>query len=315
MSYLVTPKVECVKRKDNYACFSAEPLDRGFGVTLGNSLRRVLLSSLLGAAVNYVKIEGIQHEFSTIPYIKEDAIEFLLNVKALRLHSLTNQSGKLFLEVEGEREVYASDINPSADFEIANPELHLATLDSAEAKLYVEFNVILGKGYEQASRSDDLPIGAIPVDAIFTPVRKVNYVVEPTRVGTHTGYEKLIIDIWTDGTISPEEALFQSAEILSDQFSFFTCFDQASTDTSEERIPSMISSEQFELPLESLKLPPRIFNCLRRNNINKVGDLLEKTESELLSLRKLGQKSVEEVKQCLEDLGLSLQPEGENDEA
>lgn len=315
MSYLVTPKVECVKSKDNYACFFAEPLERGFGVTLGNSLRRVLLNSLLGAAVNFVKIEGIQHEFSVIPCIKEDATEFLLNVKALRLHSLTNNSGKLFLEAEGEREVYASDITPSADFEIANPDLYLATLDSAEAKLYVEFNVILGKGYEQASRSDDLPIGAIPVDAIFTPVRKVNYMVEPTRVGTHTGYEKLILDIWTDGTISPEEALSQSAEILSNQFSFFTCFDQAATDAADEGAQSFVSSEQFELPLESLKLPPRIFNCLRRNNINKVGDLLEKTESELLSLRKLGQKSVEEVKQCLEDLGLSLRSEGDNDEA
>lgn len=315
MSYLVTPKVECVKSKDNYASFIAEPLERGFGVTLGNSLRRVLLSSLLGAAVNCVRIEGIQHEFSTIPNIKEDATEFLLNVKALRLRSLTEQPGKLLLEVEGEREVYASDISPSADFEIANPELYLATLDSADAKLYVEFNVVLGKGYQQASRSDDLPIGSIPVDAIFTPVRKVNYTVEPTRVGPHTGYEKLILDVWTDGTISPEEALFQSAEVLSDQFSFFTCFDKASTDVTDEGVPSLVSSEQFELPLESLKLPPRIFNCLRRNNINKVGELLEKSELELLSLRKLGQKSVEEVKQCLEDLGLSLRSEGENNEA
>jgi DNA-directed RNA polymerase subunit alpha len=315
LSDLVTPKVDCVKSKDNYARFFAEPLERGFGVTLGNNLRRVLLSSLLGAAVNWVRIEGIQHEFSTIPHVKEDAIEFLLNVRALRLRSVTKQPGKLLLEVEGEREVYAADINPSADFDIANPELYLATLDSSEAKLCVEFNVILGKGYKPASHGEGLPIGTIPVDAIFTPIRKVNYLVEPTRVGPRTGYEKLILDVWTDGTISPQEALSQSAEILSNQFSFFISFDQASTDDTDEGAPSSVPSEQYELPLENLKLPPRIFNCLRRNNIHKVGELLEKSESELLSLRKLGQKSLEEVKQCLEDLGLSLRSEGEKDEA
>jgi len=315
LSYLETPKVECAESKDNYARFFAEPLERGFGVTLGNSLRRVLLSSLLGAAVNWVRIEGIQHEFSTIPHVKEDATEFLLNIKALRLRSLTKQPGKLLLEVEGERKVYASDIIPSADFEIANPELYLATLDSSEAKLSVEFNVILGKGYEPASHSDTMPIGTIPVDAIFTPVRKVNYLVEPTRVGPNTGYEKLILDIWTDSTISPQEALSQSADILSEQFSFFTSFVQSCTGEVEEGSHPIASPEQYELPLESLKLPPRIFNCLRRNNINKVGELLEKTESELISLRKLGQKSVDEIIQCLDELGLSLMSEGDKDEA
>lgn len=315
MSDLAIPKVESIESKDKYGRFSAEPLERGFGITLGNSLRRVLLSSLLGAAVNWVRIEGIQHEFSTIPHVKEDATEFLLNVKALRLHSVTKQPGKMLLEVEGERQVYAADISPSADFEIANPDLYLATLDSAEAKLCVEFNVILGKGYTPASHGDGLPIGIIPVDAIFTPVRKVNYLVEPTRVGPHTGYEKLILDIWTDGTISPQDALSQSAEMLSQQFSFFTSFVQATIDEIDEGVTPLVSSEQYELPLESLKLPPRIFNCLRRNNINIVGELLEKSESELLSLRKFGQKSVDEVKECLEDLGLALRSEGEKDEA
>ena len=315
MSYLVTPKVECVESKDNYARFIAEPLERGFGVTLGNTLRRVLLSSLLGAAVNWVRIEGIQHQFSTIPNVKEDATEFLLHVKALRLHSVTKQPGKLLLDVEGERQVYAADISPSADFEIANPELYLATLDSADARLNVEFNVTLDKGYVPASHSDSLPIGTVPVDAIFTPVRKVNYLVEPTRVGPRTGYEKLILDVWTDGTISPQEALSQSAEILSHQFNFFASFEQSSDDEVDEGSSISVPSEQYELPLENLKLPPRIFNCLRRNNINKVGELLEKSEAELIALRKLGQKSVDEVKECLDDLGLALKSEGENDEA
>ena len=177
MSYLVTPEVECVDSQDNYGRFVAEPLERGFGITLGNALRRVLLGSLLGAAVTWVRLEGIQHEFSVIPHAKEDTTEFLLNVKGLRLRSLTKQEGKLFLEVEGEGEIRASDIKPSADFEIVNPELHLITLDSAEAELSVEFDVKLGKGYEPASHTDGLPIGIIPVDAIFTPVLKVNYFV------------------------------------------------------------------------------------------------------------------------------------------
>lgn len=315
MSNLVTPRVECVESTSSYGRFIAEPLERGFGITLGNSLRRVLLSSLLGAAVNWVRIEGIQHEFSAIPHVKEDATEFLLNVKTLRLRSVTKQPGKLFLEVEREGQVYASDIKPSADFEIANPELYLATLDSDEAKLKVELNVVLGRGYVPASHSDGLSIGVIPVDAIFTPVRKVNYLIEPTRIGPETGYEKLILDVWTDNTISPAEAVSQSAEILGEQLSFFTSFVLAPSEEIEEgALAPLVPPDQYELPLEILKLPPRVFNCLKRNKIGTVGELLEKSEQELLLLKKLGRKSVEEIQQHLDGLGLALRSEGQGDE-
>jgi len=266
LSYLVTPKVECVESKDNYARFSAEPLERGFGTTLGNTLRRVLLSSLLGAAVNWVKIEGIQHEFSTIPHVKEDATDFLLNVKAIRLRSVTKQPGNIFLEVEGERQVYASDLNPSADFEIANPDLYLATLDSAEAKLLVEFNVTLGKGYEPATHCDDQPIGVIPVDAIFTPVHKVNYFVEQTRVGSHTDYERLIIDVWTDGTISPQEAFIQSAEISSNSPFSPPLF----------KLPTRILKKEplQQSPLNSMSFPWKTLNFLPASLIACEGTIL-----------------------------------------
>ncbi len=307
MSHLVTPKIECVESKDRFGRFITEPLERGFGITLANALRRVLLNSLLGAAVTWVKIEGIQHEFSTIPHVKEDVTEFLLNIKALRLRPVTKQPGKLFLEAEGEKRVYASDIKPSADFEIANPELYLATLDSAEARLYVEFNVMLGKGYVPATHDNELPIGVIPVDAIFTPVHKVNYTTEPIRAGQHAGYEKLTFDVWTDGTISAAEAVNQGAQILMEQFSPFASLALAPAKVLEERPTALaISAEQYELPLERLGLPPRVFNLLRKNKISKVGKLVEKSERELLSLEKLGPRSVEEIQQCLKAIGLAL---------
>ncbi|OGO02232.1 MAG: DNA-directed RNA polymerase subunit alpha [Chloroflexi bacterium RBG_13_53_26] len=314
MSHLVTPRVECVESTGDYGRFVAEPLERGFGITLGNALRRVLLSSLLGAAVAWVRIDGIDHEFSTIPDVKEDVTEFLLNIKAIRLRSTSKNEGKLRLEVEGERVVHAGDIQPSADFEVVNPELHLATLDSPEAKLYVELNVKLGKGYIPAStHGDGLPIGTIPVDSIFTPVRKVNYVVEPVHTGEYSGYEKLVLDIWTDGTVPVLEALSQSAQILREQLSFFTSLVLAPMVETEQAIGG-VSIEQYEMPLEQLGLSPRVFNCLRRNKISKVGELLEKSEKDLLSLKKFGRKSVEELQEQLEEMGLSLRSE-KDDEA
>jgi len=303
-----------VDSQDNYGRFVAEPLERGFGITLGNALRRVLLGSLLGAAVTWVRLEGIQHEFSVIPHAKEDTTEFLLNVKGLRLRSLTKQEGKLLLEVEGEGEIRASDIKPSADFEIVNPELHLITLDSAEAELSVEFNVELGRGYEPASHTDGLPIGIMPVDAIFTPVLRVNYFVEPSRLAEHGQYEKLSLDVWTDGTISAIEAITESAQILGEQFSFFGSL--VSTIAGEaEKGPAAtgIPIEQYEMPLERLGLSPRVFNCLRRNKISKVGQLLEMTEEELLSLKKLGKKSVEELRQWLQELDLLVETKEEHE--
>ncbi|MFC2039302.1 DNA-directed RNA polymerase subunit alpha, partial [Chloroflexota bacterium] len=198
MSEWVNHQVECVESTGKYGRFVTEPLEKGFGVTLGNALRRVLLGSLLGVAVTWVRIEGVQHEFSTIPHVKEDTIEFLLNVKGLRLRPLGSWTGTLNLETVGEARVLAGDIQPSADFEVVNPKLHLATLDSPEARLVVEFNVEQGKGYVPAVRGNGLPIGVIPVDAIFSPVRKVSYKVESTRVGRVSTYERLILEVWTD---------------------------------------------------------------------------------------------------------------------
>lgn len=307
MTDQMTPKVECVDSHDNYGRFVAEPLERGFGITLGNALRRVLLGSLVGAAVDWVRIEGIQHEFSVIPHAKEDTTQFLLNVKSLRLRPVTRQEGKLSLDVEGERDVCAGDIRASADFEIVNSDLHLITLDSDEARLSVEFNVKLGKGYEPARRMDGLPVGIIPVDAIFSPVIKVNYFVEPSKLAEHSKYEKLSLDVWTDGTITATEAVTQSAEILRDHFAFFGSLAGAAGEEQKDSAASGIPAEKYDVPLERLGLSPRVFNCLRRNKISKVGELLEMTEEELLSLKKLGKKSVEELHQRLQELDLAAE--------
>src|SRR5207249_1367620 len=206
------PTIDVEETSDigDYARIVAAPLQPGFGITLGNALRRVLLSSLTGAAVTSVRIDGVLHEFSTIPHVKEDTIEFLLNVKELRLRALSDKAGRLFLDVAGSGEVTASDIKPSADYEIVNPELHLATMDSGEARMQVEFNVEQGTGYVQAQPRNGLPIGVLPLDAIFTPVRKVNYRVEATRVGQAINYDRLILEVWTDGSLSPVDAVNQS---------------------------------------------------------------------------------------------------------
>jgi len=309
------PKAECVESRDNFGRFVAEPLEKGFGVTLGNAMRRVLLSQLQGAAVTRFKIEGIHHEFSTIPNVKEDATEFLLNVKALRLKPLSYQPGKLILEVEGEGRVCAADIQPSADFEIANPELYLATLDSPEARLYVEFDVELSKGYKEAESTDNLPVGVIPVDAIFSPMRKVNFTVEPIYIGQETSRERLYLEVWTDGTISPADAISQGAEILTEQLSAFANYAQLSQVEAEmEPSPSAIPEELFNMPVEQLNLSVRTMNCLRRGGIATVGELVSKEEKDLMALRNFGQKSKTEIKDRLEALGLSLAPHDKEDE-
>jgi len=314
LSRLAIPTIKCVEATATFGRFWAEPLEKGFGITLGNSLRRVLLGYLPGAAVTWVKIEGIQHEFSTIPYMKEDTIEFLLNVKALRLRSLPGQPGKLILEVEGEGRVCAADIKPSADFEIVNPELHLATLDSPEAKLYVEFNVELGEGYRQAESSDNLPVGAIPVDAIFSPIRKVNITVEPTHIGRETSRERLCLEVWTDGTISPVDAISLGAEILIQQLSPFVDYAKVSQiEEKKELIRLSIPDEQFNTPLEQLDLSVRTINALRRSGITTVGELITRGEKELLSIRNFGQKSKRELEERLQALGLSLTPKIEEE--
>ena len=315
MSRLAIPTIKCVESSDTYGRFFAEPLEKGFGTTLGNSLRRVLLGYLPGAAVTWVKIEGIHHEFSTIPHVKEDTIEFLLNIKALRLKPISNRPGKLLLEVEGEGQVCAADIKPSADFEVINPELHLATLDSPEAKLYVEFDVELGEGYKQAESSDNLPVEAIPVDAIFSPIRKVNMTVEPIHVGQETSRARLCLDIWTNGTISPVDALSLGAQILINQLSPFVDYVKVSQIEEEKHLIRLsIPDEKYNMPVEQLDLSVRTLNSLRRGGINTVGELVTKKEKELLSLRNFGQKSKQELEERLKTLELSLAPDVEERE-
>ena len=296
MLELSIPTVTCVESIGNYGRFLAEPLGPGFGVTLGNTLRRVLLSSLPGAAVTWVKVEGIQHEFSPIPYVKEDAMEFLLNIRQLRLCPLVSQPGQLFLEAEGEGKVCAGDIKPSASFRIANPELYLAFLDSPQAKLYVELNVELGRGYVPAKSADGLPVGALPVDAIFTPVRTVNFSVESVRPGQEESPEKLILEIWTDGTIFPWEAFSQSAVILINQFSSFR-----DLEVPMARALSILP-EQYDTPLEELNLSTRSYNSLRRAGIFTLGQLLEQGREALPSLPGLGAKSRAEVEEIIAKL-------------
>jgi len=303
---LFIPTIECIESAGNYGRFFAEPLETGFGITMGNALRRVLLSSLPGAAVTWVKIEGIQHEFSTIPYIKEDVIEFILNIKELRLRPLSNKPGKLLLEVEGEGSVCAADIKQTADFKIANPELGLATLDSSQAKLYVEFNVELGRGYVPAKSSDGLPIGALPIDAIFTPVHKANFSVEPVRPGEERSPERLILEVWTDGTISPREAIKQSVSILIDQL---TPFKELKTPAPEQVSIGeglLIPTEQYNTPLEELGLSTRACNSLRRGGILNLGQLIEISREGLPPLPGLGAKSRSEVEELIAKSGFPI---------
>jgi len=307
LSDLAITGIRCIESRDNYGKFLAEPLEKGFGVTLGNSLRRVLLGYLPGAAVTRVKIEGIHHEFSTIPHVKEDTTEFLLNVKTLRLKSLSGQPGKLILEVEGARQITAADIKPSVNFEIANPELYLATLDSAEARLYVELDVELGTGYQEAVSSDNLPIDTIPIDSVFTPMQKVNFTVEPTHIGQKFSRERLFLEIWTDGTVSPLDALSQAADILMKQLTPFAEYAEVSQlEMEKEAFRMSIPEEKYNMLVEQLDLSVRTINCLRRASITTVGELISREEKDLLRLRNFGQKSLEEINERMESLGLLL---------
>jgi DNA-directed RNA polymerase subunit alpha len=307
---LALPKVECVESTETYGRFVAEPVEKGFGVTLGNAMRRVLFSSLPGAAITWVIIEGIQHEFSTVPHVKEDIIDFLLNVKEIRLRHLAQRSGRLRLEVEGEGQVFAGDIKPSSDFEIVNPEHYLATLDSPKAKLSVELNVDIGRGYMPASSSDSLPIGTIPIDAVFTPVRKVNFLVEPSGLREGSNEEKLILEVWTDGSISPLEAVTQSAAILIEQFGCFRELARAITqEGAEVAWQRLIPPEQYLMPLDQLNLSTHTYNSLRRGGVTTLGQILERGLEGLCGLAGFGAKSKEEVEAALKRLDLPIFPE------
>lgn len=302
----IRPEVKVLETTQTYGKFAVEPLERGFALTLGNPLRRVLLSGIPGTAVTWIKIDGVLHEYTTIPHLREDVQEFILNVKAIRLRSHTDRPGKMRLEVEGQREVYAQDIMVPPDYEIVNPDLYLASLDSPDARLSVEFNIEHDKGYRPASQADGLPIGVLPVDAIFSPVRKVNYSVERTRVGQVTDYERLIVEVWTDNTISPTEAIQQAASILVDHFFLLANTGTAAQGTTERRALALaIPAEQYNMPVEKLGLSSRTLNSLKRAGLHKVGDILEMSKSDLLKTRNFGEKSYQELYGRLRDLGLA----------
>jgi len=309
---LLVPKIECTEQAEKFGRFVAEPLEKGFGITLGNSLRRVLLGYLPGAAVTQVRIDGVQHEFTVIPNAKEDVIEFLLNVKEIRLKPLSDHGSTLILEKTGEGRVCASDIKQSTDFEITNPELCLITLNSSKAKLYVELDVELGAGFQAAESTDNMPVGTIPVDAIFSPIRKVNYNVEPMHFGRETSRERLVIDVWTDGTILPVDAVSNAADLLIEQLTPFVDYVKISQMKDEERLIRLsIPDEKYNMPVDQLDLSVRTMNCLRRSNIATVGELIAKGPKELLKLRNFGQKSYQEIDDKLASMGLSLNPKME----
>lgn len=292
---VVNPEIKQIETAERYGKFAIEPLEPGYGMTLGNPLRRVLYGSLTGTAITWIKVEGVLHEYATIPDMKEEVSEFLLNVKGIRLRSETNRPGKLRLEVAGEGEVCAADIMASSNFEVVNPELHLATLNAPEAKLAVEFNVEQGVGYKEANSISDQVIGTLPVDAVFTPIRKVNYRVESTRVGQRTDYERLVIEVWTDGTVNPIDALRQSGEILMNKFFLFAKVQVDSTEVGSPVMAPSISPEKYNIVVEKLELSSRTLNCLKRAGINKVGEVLEKSKEELIGIRNFGEKSYTEL--------------------
>jgi DNA-directed RNA polymerase subunit alpha len=297
--------VRIIEADATHGLFAVEPLPRGYGMTLGNPLRRVLLSSIRGSAVNWVKIEGIDHEYSTIHGVKEDVVDILLNVKTINLRSVSNRPGKLRLEVEGPGEVCAGDIMTSADFEIVNPEQHIATLDDSKSRLVVEMNVEQGEGYAPASGASGLPIGWLPVDAIYTPVRKVNYNVERTRVGQYTNFERLMVEIWTNGAVTPVEAMKQAGkELVEHFFRFANVSDSDAQDGDRPAWAAAIPAAQYNMPVESLNLTARTLNCLKRASIHKVGEILERSRGELLRIRNFGEKSLEELDERLAEIGI-----------
>lgn len=309
------PRIDCVElNEDNtYGKFVVEPLERGYGITLGNSLRRILLSSLPGAAVSSVKIDGVLHEFSTIPGVYEDTTDIIINLKSLSVKLHTDEEKVLRIEAEGPGAVTASDIIADADVDILNPELHIATLED-NGKLSMEITITKGRGYVSADKNKkaDHIIGVIPVDSAFTPVRRVNYVIEDTRVGQFTNFDKLSLEVWTDGSIRPDEATSLSAKILNDHLKLFVGLTENIND-----VEIMIEKEEeekdkiLEMTIEELDLSVRSYNCLKRAGINSVEELTQKTEEDMIKVRNLGKKSLEEVIHKLNELGLYLQESDE----
>ena len=309
------PTIECIYSNEdpNYGKFVVEPLERGYGTTLGNSLRRILLSSLPGVAVTSVKIDGILHEFSTIPGVKEDVTEIILNLKKLAVKLNGENTKRVLINAIGPNEVTAADILGDSDVEIFNPELHIATLEE-NATLIMEINLARGRGYVPAemNKDENTPISVIPTDSIFTPVRKVNFTVENTRVGQVTDYDRLVLEIWTDGSVTPSEGVSIGSKIMQEHLSLFVEL----TD-SAEGMEIMVEKEEnqkekaLEMTIEELELSVRSFNCLKRAAINTVEELTHRSEEDMMKVRNLGKKSLDEVKHKLEELGLSLKQSDE----
>jgi DNA-directed RNA polymerase subunit alpha len=305
MTMLETPvgaTIEVRERRDNYAKFVIEPLERGFGITLGNALRRVLLSSIPGAAVTYMKIDGVLHEFSTIPGMVEDTIALMLNLKGLPVKLNSDEPKVLTLAVSGAREVTAGDIVPDADVEVLEPNYRLATLSSKDAKLTMEIGVEKGRGYVMADRQRNVEhmIGLIPLDSIFSPIRKVNFTVDDTRVGQSVDFDRLTVEVETNGSITPDEALSTAATIMQEQLDLFVSFTNRA-----EPLPEAPPNE-WDIPVETLNLSVRSFNCLKRAGISKVSELLDLTEDEIMKMRNFGKKSLDEIKLVLSERGLAL---------
>ena len=306
---MVMPKIEREAEARNYGKFTISPLERGYGVTLGNALRRILLSSLEGAAVSSMRVADVLHEFSDIPGVREDVIQVMLQVKQLRIKLDGVNSTRMQLEVRGEGTVTAADIIMPAEVEIVNPDLYLFTVDGAKTKLDIEFTVERGRGYSPANeRVGHLPIGELPVDAIYSPVKRVNWEVTSARVGQSTNYDKLVLEIWTDGTISPERALSSSAKLLIDHLRFIAGVNEETLTVAIESAGSgsRLSSELAETPVEALDLSVRVFNSLKRTGITTVGDvldLLEKGETAVMSIRNFGEKSLDELRQKMQEKG------------
>ena len=312
------PNIEVVEISEDkkYGRFVVEPLERGYGITLGNSLRRIMLSSLPGVAVSQVKIEGVLHEFSSITGVKEDVTEIIMNVKSLAIknNSDANEVKTAYIEYEGEGIVRASDIQVDQDIEILNPDLVIATLSGKDTKLYMELTITRGRGYVGAdkNKTDDLPIGVIAIDSIYTPVERVNVTVENTRVGQITDYDKLTLDVYTNGTLVPDEAVSLAAKVLSEHLSLFIDLSE-NAKTAEVMVEKEDDEKEkvLEMSIDELELSVRSYNCLKRAGINTVEELTNKTSEDMMKVRNLGRKSLEEVLAKLKELGLQLNPSDE----
>ena len=309
------PHIECIETpgEDNYGKYVVEPLERGYGTTLGNALRRIMLSSLPGTAATSIKIAGVQHEFTTIPGVKEDVTEIIMNIKslAIRNNSETNEVKTAYIEFEGEGVVRASDIQVDQDIEILNPDLVIATLSGKNTKLYMELTITRGRGYVSADKNkrEDLPIGVIAIDSIYTPVERVNVTVQNTRVGQITDFDKLTLDVHTNGTLVPDEAVSLAAKVLSEHLSLFINLSE-NAKNAEVMVEKEDNEKEkvLEMSIDELELSVRSYNCLKRAGINTVEELTNKTSEDMMKVRNLGRKSLEEVLAKLKELGLQLNP-------